>query len=43
MVLTKEDIDVILNMLEDMDSTWGLTPKESELREKLTGEEIEEF
>lgn len=39
MNLTKNEIDVILNMLEDIDSMWGMKPEELELYEKLTREE----
>lgn len=36
MELTKEEIDVIICMLIDIDETLGLTPEEHELYEKLT-------
>ena len=35
MNLTKSDIDVIICMLDDIDSMWGLKPEELELREKI--------
>lgn len=35
MNLTKSDLDVIMDMLDDMDMMWGLTPKEFELKEKI--------
>ena len=35
MELTKQDIDVIIGMLTDIDDTWGLKPEELELKEKL--------
>ena len=35
MELTKQDIDVIICMLTDIDDTWGLKPEELELKEKL--------
>ena len=35
MELTKQDMNVILNMLIDIDSTWGLEPEELELEEKI--------
>ena len=35
MELTKQDIDVIICMLTDIDNTWGLKPEELELKEKL--------
>ena len=35
MELTNKDIDVIICMLKDIDLTWGLTPKEFELKEKI--------
>jgi hypothetical protein len=38
MELTKEEIDVILNILEDAESMWGLEPEERELKEKLEKE-----
>ncbi len=39
MNLTKQDIDVIMNMLKDIDLTWGLKPEELELKEKLERED----
>ena len=42
MKLTKSDIDVIICMLEDIDTMWGMKPEERELYEKLTrGDENE--
>ncbi len=38
MKLTKDEIEVIIEMLEDIDSTWGMRPEERELYEKLTTE-----
>jgi hypothetical protein len=35
MELTREDIDVIMNMLDDVDRIWGLEPEELELKEKI--------
>lgn len=35
MKLTKSDIDVIICMLEDIDSMCGMKPEERELYEKL--------
>lgn len=35
MELTKQDMNVILNMLIDIDSTWSLEPEELELKEKI--------
>ena len=35
MELTKQDIDVIICMLTDIDNTWGLKPEELELKERL--------
>ena len=35
MELTKQDMNVIMNMLNDIDLTWGLEPKELELKEKI--------
>lgn len=35
MELTKQDMDVIMNMLDDIESKWGLYPKELELKEKI--------
>lgn len=37
MKLTRDEIDVIICMLEDIDSMWGMAPEERELYEKLTG------
>ena len=42
MKLTKSDIDVIICMLEDIDSMWGMKPEERELYEKLTGSDNNE-
>ena len=39
MELTKEEIDVIICMLTDIDNTWGLKPEERELYERLTTRE----
>jgi len=39
MKLTKSDIDVIIEVLEDIDSEWGMKPEERELYERLTREE----
>lgn len=39
MKLTKQDIDVIICMLDDIDGMWGMKPEERELYEKLTREE----
>lgn len=39
MKLTRDEIDVIIEMLEDIDSMWGMKPEERELYERLTGEE----
>lgn len=36
MKLTRDEIDVIICMLEDIDSMWGMKPEERELYEKLT-------
>ena len=38
MELTKSDIDVIICMLEDIDTMWGMKPEERDLYEKLTAE-----
>lgn len=35
MELTKQDIDVIMNMLDDIEQKWGLYSEELELKEKL--------
>ena len=35
MNLTDKDLNVIINMLTDIDSTWGLEPEEIELKEKI--------
>ena len=35
MELTKQDMNVIMNMLNDIDLTWGLTPEELKLKEKI--------
>ena len=35
MKLTKSDIDVIIEMLEDIDSMWGMKPEERDLYERL--------
>lgn len=35
MKLTKEEIDVIMCMLDDVESMWGLEPEELELKEKI--------
>lgn len=43
MTLTKEEIDVIMCMLNDIETMWGLKPEERNLYEKLTrGDENEE-
>lgn len=34
-ILTKQDIDVIMSMLDDIDDFCGLKPEERELREKI--------
>ena len=36
MHLTKDEIEVIIEMLEDIDSMWGMKPEERELYEKIT-------
>lgn len=41
MELTKSDIDVIIEVLEDIDFEWGMKPEERELYERLTREENE--
>lgn len=35
MELTDKDLNVIIDMLIDIDDTWGLEPEELELKEKL--------
>ena len=35
MELTKQDMNVIICMLDAIDDEWGLNPKELELKEKL--------
>lgn len=35
MILTNEELDVIICMLNDIDNTWGLKPEELELKEKI--------
>ena len=35
MELTKKDLDVIIDMLIDIDATWGLEPRELKLKEKI--------
>jgi hypothetical protein len=35
MELTKEEIDVILSMMNDMEIMYGLNPEELELKKKL--------
>ena len=35
MELTKEEIDVIMCMLDDIETMYGLKPEELELKEKL--------
>ena len=39
MKLTRDEIDVIIEGLEDIDSEWGMKPEERELYERLTREE----
>lgn len=39
MKLTRDEIDVIIEMLEDIDSMWGMKPEEHELYERLTRRE----
>ena len=39
MKLTKDEIEVVIEMLEDIDSMWGMKPEERELYERLTGDE----
>lgn len=41
MNFTKDEIEVILEMLQDIDSMWGMKPEERELYEKLTSEPAE--
>lgn len=36
MTITKDEIEVIIEMLQDIDSMWGMKPEERELYEKLT-------
>ena len=36
MTITKDEIEVIIEMLEDIDRMWGMKPEERELYEKLT-------
>ena len=38
MKITKDEIEVIIEMLEDIDSMWGMKPEERELYERLTKE-----
>lgn len=38
MKLTRDEIDVIICMLNDIDIMWGMKPEERELYEKLTRE-----
>jgi hypothetical protein len=35
MELTREEIDVIMCMLDDIEGTWGLNPEELKLKEKI--------
>ena len=35
MNLTNEELSVILNTLDDVESMWGLEPEELELKEKI--------
>jgi len=35
MNLTKHELNVILNMLDDIESMWGLNPEELELKEDI--------
>ena len=37
MTLTREEIDVLICLLEDMDTISGLKPEERELYEKICG------
>ena len=39
MEFTKNEIEVILKMLEDIDRMWGMEPEERELYEKITGDD----
>ena len=39
MKLTKDEIDVIICMLNDIDTMWGMKPEERELYERLTTRE----
>lgn len=39
MKITKDEIEVILEMLQDIDSMWGMKPEERELYERLTTRE----
>lgn len=39
MTITKDEIEVILEMLQDIDSMWGMKPEERELYERLTTRE----
>ena len=41
MKINKDEIEVILEMLEDLDRMWGLKPEERELWEKLTNSNYE--
>ena len=44
MELTKQDIDVIICLLDDMDTISGLKPEERDLYEKITkGDKNEEW
>ena len=36
MNLTKNEIEVIIEILEDIDHMWGMKPEERDLYEKLT-------
>ena len=38
MKLTKDEIDVIIEMLEDIDRMWGLRPEEQKLYDKIMKE-----
>ena len=40
MTFTKDEIEVIIEMLEDIDSMCGMKPEERELYEKLTTREV---
>lgn len=35
MTITKDEIEVIIKMLEDIDRMWGMEPEERELYEKI--------